>query len=88
MRGFVYILKSISNGSYYVGSTNDLDRRVSEHTQGRSKYTREILPVDLVFCQEYPTLKMARGIERRLKRWKRKDIIERIVAEKQIKLGP
>ena len=34
MSGFMYILKC-SDGSYYTGSTNDLDKRILEHQEGR-----------------------------------------------------
>lgn len=86
VRGFVYILKSERNGTFYVGSTSNLDRRMAEHKGGRSIYTKEILPVKLVFIQEYGTLSMARKVEYRLKRLKSKDIIERIIREGIIRI--
>jgi len=84
--GFVYILRSLRNGTFYIGSTGDLERRIFEHKEGRSTYTREILPIELVFNQRYKTLKMARRIEYRLKRLRRKDIIERIIREGIIRI--
>jgi putative endonuclease len=36
----VYILKNEKDGSYYIGSTQDLDARLERHNQGRSKYTK------------------------------------------------
>lgn len=86
--GFVYILKSDKNSTYYVGSTSNLERRMEEHTSGRSKYTGGILPVKLVFYQQYPTLVQARKVEYKLKKLKRKDILERIIADGRIVLGP
>jgi len=40
MTYFVYILESLKDGTYYVGSTNHLSDRVERHNQGRSKYTK------------------------------------------------
>ncbi len=84
----VYILKSSKNGRLYIGSTNNLERRLEEHFSGRSKYTSEVLPLVLVFTQEYESLLKARGVECWLKRLKNKDIIERIILDGVIKKGP
>ncbi len=43
----MYILKC-SDGSYYTGSTNDIDRRLREHEYGKgANYTSKRLPVEL-----------------------------------------
>jgi putative endonuclease len=43
-----------SDGSYYVGSTKDLEYRLSEHQEGKgAKYTSRRLPVKLVYSEEY-----------------------------------
>ena len=44
---YVYILRCAGDGKIYVGSTNDLKRRLSEHKEGRVAWTRERLPVIL-----------------------------------------
>jgi putative endonuclease len=50
---WMYILEC-SDGSYYVGSTKNLDRRLSEHQEGLgARYTTRQLPVKLVYCEEY-----------------------------------
>jgi len=83
---FVYILRG-KNGRFYIGSTNNLERRFAEHQSGKSKYTSENLPIELVFKQEYQSILIARKIEYKLKRFKRKDIIEKIIREGTIKMG-
>ncbi len=75
---WVYIL-STSNNRYYIGSTNDLDRRISEHSVGKSRYTSEVLPVQLRFSQEYLTLGEAREIEKWIKKQKSKTLIDNII---------
>ena len=86
MSGFVYFLKSEVNGRYYIGSTNNVDRRLDQHNNGESKYTKLTKPFKLVFSQEYESLKKARQIEFKLKKLKRRDIIEKIIKEGHINL--
>jgi len=51
-RYWVYILRC-SDGSLYTGSTNSVERRLSEHNSGRgSKYTRSRLPVVLCYLEK------------------------------------
>jgi putative endonuclease len=69
---FVYILASRRNGTLYVGVTNDLARRMSEH---QSKlvpgFTRKYRVDKLVYFEEYRSILEARARERALKRWDR-----------------
>jgi len=39
MSAYVYILQSLKNSRFYIGSTTDLNRRLQEHLSGRSTYT-------------------------------------------------
>ncbi len=86
LKGNVYILQSERNGTFYVGSTNDVERRVFEHQIGHVKSTKNLRPWVLKFFKEYDTLIEARKIEYKLKSLKSKKIIERIIEEKEIKL--
>lgn len=66
-----YILKC-ADDSYYVGSTTDLERRLSEHQSGYYKgYTFIRRPVELVWSGEFPTLDSAFHFERQVKGWSR-----------------
>ncbi len=40
MSYYTYILKSLSHGTYYYGSTENIDKRLKEHNAGRQKYTK------------------------------------------------
>ncbi len=72
IRGWVYILKC-SDGSYYVGITTDLVRRMNEHIMGTFKgYTSHRLPIELVYSECFNTIKEAMEVERQLKGWTRK----------------
>lgn len=85
--GQVYILQTRGN-HYYVGSTNDLGRRLSEHRSGKTKSLKKLLPLKLLFSQEFSNLKEARKIEARLKKFKSRKIIEMIIKEGRITMGP
>ena len=67
---FLYILQSQSSGRYYVGSTKDLQRRLSEHQRNHTPSTRNRGPWTLVYQEQFPTLLEARQRERQIKSWK------------------
>ena len=83
---WVYILKSKINGRYYIGSTSYLERRLFQHKNLVHYSSKRFGEFDLVFKQEYPALKDARAVEKRLKSLKRRDYIEQIIQDGQIKL--
>lgn len=68
----VYILKCV-DGSYYTGSTKDLDGRVQEHQTGEhpDAYTYSRRPVQLVWCELTETYPEAFQWEHRIKGWSR-----------------
>ena len=69
--GYLYMLRC-ADGSYYVGSTTNLDVRLAEHSAGEGgDYTVRRLPVALVYCEEFPTLHDAFVSERQVKGWTR-----------------
>ncbi|HEY4490332.1 MAG TPA: GIY-YIG nuclease family protein [Candidatus Paceibacterota bacterium] len=84
---WVYILKS-KNGKYYVGSTINIEKRINHHLGGHTPTTKKFGDVTLVFSQKYKNLSEARNIERKIKNLKRKDYIEKIVADGKIKMKP
>ncbi|MCA6379432.1 MAG: GIY-YIG nuclease family protein, partial [Cytophagales bacterium] len=47
MTFYVYILQSQVNNSFYKGSTDDLVRRLREHNEGKSAFTKKYAPWNL-----------------------------------------
>ena len=51
---YVYVIKSLKNERLYVGSTNDIKRRLKEHNDGvGGKYTKDNRPFKLVFYEVF-----------------------------------
>lgn len=73
MSFWIYILKC-SDGSYYTGHTDDLDRRIAQHLRGELStcFTFKRRPLELVFSQEFPTREEALASEQQIKGWGRK----------------
>ena len=69
---YMYILKC-SDGSYYTGSTVDLERRLSQHQNGEgANYTKKRLPVELVYFEEYSSIADAFYREKQVQGWSKK----------------
>jgi len=81
MKSVIYVLL-LNNGQYYVGSTNNPNRRLHEHNIGYCKSTKHKLPYSLVFCQEFDTIKEAGQAEYKIKKQKSRQIIEKIITTK------
>jgi putative endonuclease len=86
MEGSVYILQSQKNFSYYVGSTEDIDRRFREHNAGQTKSTRHLIPWKLVFFKVYSDIAIAKKIECKIKKLKSRRIIEKIILNQDISM--
>ncbi|MEK7129197.1 MAG: GIY-YIG nuclease family protein [Patescibacteria group bacterium] len=87
MKAFVYILKD-QGGKFYIGSTINLERRLHQHSTGHTQTTRNMIKPVLVLKQEYETLQIARSIEEKIKKLKRKDYIEKMIRDGYIKIKP
>ena len=69
---WAYIVRC-SDGSYYVGSTVDLERRVSEHNLGLGTvYTCKRRPVTLVWSGEFDRVDEAFAFEKQVQGWSRR----------------
>ena len=68
---WMYILKCVDD-SYYVGSTKNLELRLSQHQEGvGAKYTSKRLPVELVYSEEYERVADAFKREKQVQNWGR-----------------
>lgn len=76
MNYYIYILKC-QDGTFYTGSTNDVEKRVAVHNAGKgAKYTRGRLPVKLLYTESFATKGEALKREVALKRLSREEKIK------------
>ncbi|MDR2428866.1 MAG: GIY-YIG nuclease family protein [Candidatus Margulisbacteria bacterium] len=69
---YVYVLEC-SDGSYYTGSTDDLECRLYQHQHGKgANYTCRHAPVKLVYYEEYARVTDAFFREKAIQRWSHK----------------
>lgn len=70
--GFVYILEC-SDGTFYTGSTIDLDNRLQQHNNGEgANHTKKRLSVNLVYVEEFQRIDEAFLREKQIQGWSRK----------------
>ncbi len=62
----VYVLKD-RDGKLYKGMTNNLSRRVEEHKDGRTRTTKKMKDVQVIYTETYDTRIEARAREKYLK---------------------
>ncbi len=80
---YVYMLEC-SDNSIYTGITNDLDRRLKQHNDGKAaKYTRVRRPVKILVSFNFDTRGLAMKEEYRIKQLRRKDKLILINKTKQ-----
>ena len=64
---YVYLLKSLVDGQYYIGQTQDVEARVKLHNAGQVRSTRHRAPLVLVGSETYDSRDQARYREYQLK---------------------
>lgn len=76
---YIYILKSLKNGRFYIGSTNNLERRLLEHNTGRMKSTKAFAPYALVYNEKFSDRITAVRREKYIKAQKSRMFIENLI---------
>lgn len=74
MKIYIVYIVECSDGKYYTGITNDINRRVEEHNLGVDSraFTFKRRPVKLLFTAEFTIATLAIAFEKQLKGWGRK----------------
>jgi len=72
MKGYMYILLC-ADGSYYTGSTTNLELRLAQHQAGEgANHTKKRLPVELIYYEEFSRVDLAFDREKQVQGWNRK----------------
>lgn len=83
---YVYIL-CCNDGTLYTGWTNNLERRIKVHSEGKgAKYTRARLPVKLVYHEEFADKIAAMKREYFIKQLSRQDKLK-LINTKELQNG-
>ncbi len=75
---YVYVIKSKIRNYIYVGISNNIERRVSEHNSGKNKTTKPYRPFDILLTETYNTRMEARKREKYLKSGVGKEFLKKI----------
>ena len=67
---YVYILKSLKDNKYYIGSSSDVKKRLDFHNSRLQRSTRNRVPFVLVFYEELPDKNQALKREKQIKAFK------------------
>jgi len=67
------------NNSYYIGSCNNIEKRVSLHNSGKVISTKRYMPWKLIHLEKYKSLSEAVKRERQIKSWKDRNAIENLI---------
>lgn len=76
----VYVLQNTVSKRYYIGSTNDVSRRLEEHNRGQTKSTRQKGRWELVYKEEYETNSLAKLRENKIKSYKSGNAFKNLIA--------
>jgi putative endonuclease len=76
MACYLYVLRSVGTGRFYVGSAEDVEVRLSEHNRGKVDSTKAYRPWEVVYREEHATRSGAMAREREIKGKKSRRWIE------------
>ncbi len=76
---FVYILQSRQKDRYYVGQSEHPHLRLRYHNTIEKGYTSRYRPWELVYVRECSGRPEARELERKIKRWKSRSMIAKLI---------
>ncbi|MHB1688038.1 MAG: GIY-YIG nuclease family protein [Ignavibacteriaceae bacterium] len=80
MKYFLYILKSKTVDKFYTGISQNPQLRLEYHNSFEKGFTSRYRPWKIVFTKEFQTKEEALNIERKIKGWKSRVMIERVIS--------
>ena len=75
----VYILRSLKDKGFYIGCTNNLERRLLEHERGYNDSTKLRRPFELVYREDYVQRAVAYSREKQIKKYKGGEAFHRLL---------
>jgi putative endonuclease len=79
MHHYVYILQSLKDGKYYIGSTSHVEKRLQFHNAGLQRSTKHRIPFKLVYTEKYDNKSQALKREKQIKSYKGGDAFKNLI---------
>jgi len=79
MSYYVYILLSLKDNKYYIGSSSNIDERLVFHNSGRQRSTKNRIPFVLIYSEELTEKAVALKREKQIKNYKGGEAFKRLV---------
>jgi len=76
----VYVLESQVNSKHYIGSTINIERRLQEHNNNKTRSLINKGPFKIIYSEQYSTLKEARKRERIIKSYKGGNAFRKLIS--------
>jgi len=77
---FVYIIKSLKDQKYYIGSTSDVEARLAYHNSGRQRSTKNRIPFILIYSEKFVSRSEAEVREKQIKSYKGGMAFKRLIS--------
>ncbi len=84
---FVYVLRSLKDSGYYIGSTEDVSQRLRKHNQGKTRSLKHRRPLEVVYVEEFQSEADARKREKQLKSFKGGEAFKRLLSAEGCQSG-
>ena len=79
MAYFVYILQSEKDGKFYIGSSQNVEKRLAFHNAGLQRSTRNRIPFRIVLVETVPSKKEALVREKQIKSYKGGEAFKKLI---------
>ena len=83
MAYYVYIIQSLKDSKYYIGSTSNVEARLKYHNAGKQRSTKNRIPFELVLVEEYKSKNEALTREKMIKAYKGGNAFKKLINEVQ-----
>jgi len=81
MSYYVYILQSLKDNKYYIGSSSNIDERLAFHNSGRQRSTKNRAPFVLIYSEELTDKVVALKREKQIKSYKGGEAFKRLIGK-------
>ena len=76
---FVYILKSLKDGGFYIGCSTSVERRLEEHNVGKTPSLKNRRPLEIVYTEQYDNAEAAYKREKQIKSYRGGEAFKKLI---------